>query len=685
MKGSASRSSSPASVMVWSLPDAVIEDWNLLERQFRDLRQADFDGVAPFVRCSRYTWHDLPARRALRWIGEACAREGITCWIVPDPRLVSRQLIGEIGGLEVLLFGDAARAHSFPHMEPVKDGRFRVRCALPPRHVHMLTEVAVEYVPQRLARVYAVRNSARALGPADVVDITSSSRLFYNARDRYVEAFGTFETSEEGEWSVLVFFQARTNHVDFSSREQMEAYHRLLTSLARSGVQTDGILWDEPGFTCTYGTLPYSPSHRREYRRATGRALAEELWKLVLEAEDGSHVRVRTSFYRTIRESIVRAQKGSFRRARSLWGRSVVSGMHDTWHFESADMCDMNHGSLDLWQGLASKSGGFVDLGGINALRDRSSPWYAHLAAVSVIAASLGKFSRDGCAYNNLWTVGDDAGEGWQREVMDHSVSIMGLFGTRWLAHAYGPVGTIGEEDSFLGSPPLPGYPAHSTWEGFPVWNRRLRDHCLAVEHRLPWSNLLLLYPVESMYALADPRADGAARSIFQLILELLDAHYHVDVLSPELCAAGRWGRRGFRLGNRTYDAVVFPHARVLPIHHLGLVRGAGGRLLFAFERPLMTTAGIPVRLPEYRFAPRLEDMLALLDSMDELRPVTAPLHSWVTCTETREGVVISLAPARSGQEYGGRLLYRGIPFELGVSALLRRVLYPRKGAPRPV
>jgi hypothetical protein len=460
----------------------------------------------------------------------------------------------------------------------------------------------------------------------------------------------------------------------------MEQYLKLLEGLA--GVEADAILWDEPGFTCTYGTLPFSRSHRREYARATGKALESDLWKLALEAEDGSHVPVRTTYYSGVRESIVRAQARTFRRARSVWGRSTMSGMHDTWHFESGDMCDMNHGSLDLWRGLVAKSGGFVDLGGIDALREVASPRYVHLAAMSVIAASLGKFSRDGVAYNNLWTVGDDGGEGWQSQVMDHCVSIMGLFGTRWLAHAYGPVGTIGEEESFLGSPPLPGYPAHSTWAGFPAWNRRLNDHCRAVHHRLPWSNLLVVYPVESMYAWADERADRASQSIFRLILELLDAHYHVDVLSPELCWEGSWGKRGFRLGNRQYDAMVYPHARVLPTNHASLVCRGAGRLLFALDRPVMTAGGDPVRLPEYRFAPQVEDVLAFLSSMEELRPVRAPARSWVTCTETDDGTVVSIAPARCGQSYGGRLLYRGHPFELSPGTALRRVLFPRRGAP---
>ena len=683
MSPAPSRSFPRASLMVWSLPDEVLEDQAKLEQQFAELVRAGFDGVAAFVRCSRYSWNDAPARAALAWISRVCRRAGLDCWIVPDPRLVSRLLIGDAEGLEVLLFGDAARATTVPHSVPVEDGRYSVRCSLPPRHVHMLTEAAVEFLPLRLARVYGVRRSGEPLRPEDVVDLTATSHLFYNARDRYVEAFGRVPDVGGGAWKVVAFFHVRTNHVDFSSSRQMTQYEDLLAGLARAGVTPSGVLWDEPGFTCTYGTLPFSPAHRRAYRRATGTPLEAELWKLAFDAQDGSHVRARCSFYRIVRESIVRAQSRMHRHARALWGRTTVTGMHDTWHFESADMCDMNHGSLDLWAGLKSKSAGFVDLGGINALRDPSSQWYAHLAAMNTMAASLGKFSSDRHAYNNLWTVGDDGGAGWQREAMDHCVSAMGLFGLRWLAHAYGPVGTIGQERSFLGSPPLPGYPDHSTWPGFPEWNRRLRDQCATLEDRLPRSNLLLLFPVETLYALADSRADRLAQVVFQLILALLDVGFHLDVLSPRYAARGRWGKTGFILEDQRYEAIVYPHARVVPENYGPLVRGSGRRLLIAFDHPRVCERGRAVRLPEYRLARHKEEVVAVLESFTRLRPVSAPERSWTTWTETSAGVVVSVTPARCGQRIGGRLLYRGHAAEIPSTTALTRVLFPPQGDPR--
>ncbi len=93
MKISAPHRRPPASILVWTLPDSVIEEPPLLEKQFHEIRQAGFGGVAPFVRCSRYTWNDPPARKTLRAIGALCKEYGMQNWIGPDPRFVSRELI----------------------------------------------------------------------------------------------------------------------------------------------------------------------------------------------------------------------------------------------------------------------------------------------------------------------------------------------------------------------------------------------------------------------------------------------------------------------------------------------------------------------------------------------------------------------------------------------------------------
>src|SRR5512143_873246 len=315
------RRTAPDTLMVWTLTDDVIERHDLLTRQFEEIRAKGFGGVATYVRCSRYTWDDLPARKALSAIGRLCRKTGMAHWTGPDPRFVSRSLIARSEGLTVLLFGERSRADVLPHLVPATEGRFSVRCELSPRHVHTLNEVAIEYEPIGIVRVYAVRLTEGEETPSEVLDITRNARFFYNARDRYIEAFGTFPGQRRGPWKVLAFFAARTNHADYSSGRQMRRYFELLRHLLKPRCAVDGLMWDEPGFTCTYGTLPFSPAIRNSYARRNRRAVEKDLWKLALDAPDHTHIRVRTSFYRAIQESLTGATRLATRQARRLWGK----------------------------------------------------------------------------------------------------------------------------------------------------------------------------------------------------------------------------------------------------------------------------------------------------------------------------------------------------------------------------
>jgi hypothetical protein len=680
MKTRPLNTNTPAVTMVWSVTDAVIESPDVLVTQFHDIRSGGFGGIAVYVRCSRYSWHDPAGRRALQHIGKLCRKFHMAYWIGPDPRFVSRQLIGKGEGLEVLMFGDSPRAEHFPNLVDVTEGEFSVRCRLTPRHVHTLTEVAITYHPTGIERSYAVKFAEEGTAPVAVKDITRITSCFYNARDGYVEGFGKLPRNEG--WKVLVFFRAITNHVDYSDPEQMAAYLKMLNDLRRNEIGAGGIMWDEAGYTCTYGTLPYSPKIRRTFATASGEQLAPALWKLIFRAGDESHIRVRNAYYRAVQGTLNKANASMTRHVLRTWGKETVSGIHDTWHFESADMNDMNHGSLDLWAGGRSKTGGFVDLGDVGKLHDPQSPWYANLAAMSLTAASLGRVSAGKFAYNNLWTVGDDGGAGWQTSVMEHCVNCMALFGTRWLAHAYGPVGTIGQERTFLGSPPLPGYPDHSTWPKFPAWCRKLEEHFTAVEWQLPESNILLVYPVESMFAEAGPGADRIAASVFSLMLELVDHHYQVDVRSASALRGGKWKDNAFVLDGNRYAAVLMPYPEVCSPELLAVIRNGGHRVVMVGNAPWRMSDGKLMPFSSWTVSPDNATALAHLEQISHVRLFTPPAQSWATVTRITNGHMVTLVPARAGLTYSGDLVFGKETVKIPATSGLIRIFFPTGGAP---
>jgi hypothetical protein len=266
---------------------------------------------------------------------------------------------------------------------------------------------------------------------------------------------------------------------------------------------------------------------------------------------------------------------------------------------------------------------------------------------------------------------------------MDHCVKIMALFGTHWLAHAYGPVGTIGQERSFLGSPPLPGYPQHSTWKEFPRWNQYCALQETFTGGKLPEANLLVVYPVETLYAHAGPGADAIARRTFELLLALLDHHYHVDVLAPADVESGRWRRSRFECPAGRYDVVLLPFPEVVTPKMVRTLGRKNDRVLCSFAGPERTERGTTLNGPAWRISQAIEGVLEYLAQFPELRPVSAPTGTWVTWTAHTEGAMVTLAPARCCATYVGTVRWAGASADVHQNAGLTRILFPPSGSPR--
>jgi hypothetical protein len=670
----------PATTMMWTITDHVIEDEKELERQFNDIRRAGFGGVAAFVRCSRYRWDQPAAIKACHRISELCRHHDIQFWAVPDPRFLSRQLSASSTGLPLLFFGDAVQAQKVPHTSVVEKNKFSIRCRLQPRHSHMIHEVAIAFTPAGVAAVYAIPSTKSRFLPEEIIDITNDAQFFYNAQDGYMEAFGFFNPPDQRSWKVIAFFRAFACHVNFADPVHMKAYLQKLESFCKAIGNADLIMWDEPGYTCVYGALPFSFGLQKEYELAGGAPLTTHLWKLALESEDGSHIEVRNRYYRIIQDSVNRAQLAAWKKAISIWGPQTSCGIHDTWHFESADMADMNHGSMDLWKAQRTKNGGFVDMGAINYLISPHSSYYANLASMLVICKSLGVFSRDKYAYNNLWTIGEDELPGEQKSVMNHCVNAMALFGNRWFAHIYGPVGTIGEEEQFLGSPQMPGYPHHSTWAGFPEWNQCLTEHMIAVDNQLPMSNILIIFPCETLYALADSRANAIAQDVFRFVLTLVDQHYQFDIISSAEFIKGKWQGDQFVVQDKFYKVVLFPFAGIVQAKVAELTRKKD-RILSVFQRTEKSSENLSVSALTDHHATDTSEALKWLSKIPDLRPVEAPGDSWVTITQVSQSYKISLMPSRHGLTYGGRLVFKDQVLTLEEQKGLCRISVLENGA----
>ncbi|MEM2914832.1 MAG: hypothetical protein QXH91_05475, partial [Candidatus Bathyarchaeia archaeon] len=680
------RASKGAAIMYYVLTDNAIEKPEVIKAQLKKLASAGFAGVLCAIRASRYGLEDHLVIQAVKEASQICHNHRMEFWFLLDPRLPSRYNNQHFGkGLEIVTCADAVWPKTSSNIQPIHEGRFNVRFHIEPRQTWTLQDVAITYIPRGLERVFAFPRSLTEYASEQIIDITDQTRFFFNARDNYVEAFGSFDPPHNKSWSVLTFFRFETNYFDYSDPKHFSHYSKLVKLYADSGVELDRLIWDEPGYWCLFGIYPFSSSISNHLRETSNFDLSENLWKLALPAKDRSHIYVRNSYFYHLQTTVIERQKETIRLGRQLWGKHLRSGIHHTWHFESADMADMNHGSIDPVRSLESVEAGFTDTIPINELREPDSPFYVNLAAMFVLTQSLAKFSISKEGYVNLWTSGHDDGSGFQNELMNHCVNLMLLFSVKWLAHCYGPVGLIGQEDTYLGSKYLPGYPDHSTWQDFPIWNKRLAKFERHGSRKLPTSNILVVFPVETICAIGNALANPIARDVFDLVLKLLDHHYLLDFISPTLLKHATFENGIFKLNEQKYMAVIYPHPRVLSASLLPLLESGRQKVFYGFQMPQWDTIGSTLNLEVQNYFTDSAQLLKMLALHKELRPVKAPQDTWISLIEDNDKHSVTLCSARANKTYSGMVTFREWSCDIGVRKGLTKVIFYDDAEPKIV
>jgi hypothetical protein len=650
-----SRMQLPLNSMMWALDDTAVDNASLRAKALTDIRKAGFEGVTVFVRGGRYSWADREGIAALAHITELTAAMDMTFWLAADPRMISHRLVG-IDGKRMVVSGESTVPSRVPLSARVIGGRFSARCRVRARIVHVMNEAAVTFRP------IGVYHARLVDGPNDSgVDITENARFFYNANDGYVEAFGVVPGPAAKRARVLVFFLFETNHFDYASTKQRHAYVGALHLAHARGVTPSMIVWDEPGYPCIDGCFPVlNPEHAR---LSDGESVMHDIWRLTDAPVDRDTDRFRIAYYMALQEEISEARLT----CNAMLGKAAlpfrIDGIHDTWRWESADTADRLHGSLDIWKHNQRNSAGFVDLGSVQLLKNPESDFYSNLAGICAASLGLGRQSRSGVAYNNLWTVGEQR---WQRLVLGHCIDVLALFGTRWIAHIYGPAGVLGSHRSFLGLDVTPGYPHHGTWPAMHEWNRRLKIQQESTEGVLPITDVAVVFPTETLYMLDKSQADAVFQDVFRLILFLTDHHLTVELLSQTELARSR------RTAHGRTTVIVYPRPPQSAKPESGVA---------FYARPeLLRTAGSHAR-PAAEFAASPHELLSRLRREAVKDLLTAPERTWVTRTRTSLGHVVTLIPSRCGFRYEGTLTFHGTEVDVPPHDGLCRLLFGDDGA----
>jgi hypothetical protein len=155
-----------------------------------------------------------------------------------------------------------------------------------------------------------------------------------------------------------------------------------------------------------------------------------------------------------------------------------------------------------------------------------------------------------------------------------------------------------------------------------------------------------------------------------------------VDVLATSEMHGFQW--RGSRLCRKelSYEIVVYPFPEIIDADVYRVLRQRSDRVILAFEQSYAFASGRRANFTSPRFGLTVPDLLALLGTHPELRPVLAPAGTWVTMTPCEVGMIVSVAPSRCSGTYSGRIALAGNEVNVGLTSDLRRFFFPQAGDP---
>jgi hypothetical protein len=639
--------------LVWKWGDRQIEDPRLLKC---DLEAFQSDGVSGVLAVPsadlRYDLTDRRVIRAAAQAGQWARKRSIQFWFQADPRSASQSLIARTGERTQNLFilKDFASPFRFDNlcMAPVRNGRFEIRCVYrgEPREPEAFGSL-LGFEPDGVEKAFAFRlHNGRVLSET-VRDVSSEIRMFTDVRSGAVELFGSVVCDDDEEWRVMAFPRFDTRMADPGGRENNDAVIELVESFFDAGACFDGVTLDRGGYCGDPGRLPVSLSLFNSFIAEYGYDLRNRLLGLVFPFDDWSHVPVRLQ-YRLLLTEAIHGGLCDLRAGLHGFFGNVGTGLFHGW--------DVGGGTFqsvpDPWRILYPSATGFAALDAENGLRDPVD----RLLGQMILTKGLGVFSSTRTALVRASLHADDPAR------IRYWTDLCALHSLRWIADGFDPDASGGTGRAAF-SEANARIKAVEEWTGF----------------RFPDAETLVLYPAQSLASAGPDEAAAVSDRLQRFVGRLAAAGVQMDAASSPLLLAGRLSPDGYRIGFRTYRAIVCPFPDVMEVEALERLQGLKRRnfpVIFAGSVPQVTTAGRPIPFAgEMGMDPERVDA-GILQKLGLKPPLRVPEGSMGSIIRHAGEVLLLVCATAPGRTFGGTAVWEGreIPVPRGDGLSVFRV-----------
>lgn len=664
--------------LIWPWGDSEIENPRNLRLVLDRVYEKGFAGVLVMLTGTRYELMDAKVVSSIVQASQWARSRGIPFWFQADPRHASRSLILKTGERlqNLIVFPDeygvtlpapgggkssvrreedpcirapaplqdagSAPAGGWNTGQPlvgaVKDNRFQLFYRIPAGRssVHLL-EKNIVFEPSGLERCFLFQMKDRILIRDSVRDITRLTRFFANIPESRIEIFGEVGVPQSEPWWVTAFPRFDTNLFDYAGRESNDALIAFIEALFDSGAIWNGVTWGYGGTCGEQGRFPVSLSLYNSFIADYGYDLRNVLYNLVLDADDGSHVRVREDYYNLLMETIDSAQNDFRQNLHGFFGDMEIGRWHAWGGCQgSPAVC----GSLDPWHGMDRRTVCLTCLPD-----DGYSQSEEILTGRLAMTRSLGLVSEHKKAFMAVPAQGPVE--------LDRFFEMAALFSVRCMTE-YMHDRRIMDTEKWL--------------ERFEEFNKRAAAFEVVTGYQFAETNTAVVFPVDTLIGKGFDDSECMSDATLRLIARMIRSGIQLDVLSSRMLGKGRLTSQGFSLGERNYQAIVYPYPEVVgadALEGLAILLRFGFPLFMGKDIPRMVSGG--KRIPhEFKpsFDPETGDVIPLLLEKAP-PPLSVPENAIGAWIKRKHENLVLVLPARKGDEVQGRIVLGKRSFDI--------------------
>jgi hypothetical protein len=655
--------------VLWRWGDREIENPALLRAQLEEMYDKAFTGVLATLRGTRFEFIDAKVLRTVARISQWAKKRQLEFWFQPDPRQASRSYISQTGertqNLIVTRRPEDGLIRKQVNITKILNNKFGLLFELPrPQYSPFLQESSLLFEPSGLERAFAFQMNDHVINRETVRDITGNCHFFTNVAEGYTEVFGDVSAPEDEEWWVCAFPRFDTNVFDYAGRISNDRLQGFVENLFDACSHLDGFTWGEGGngYVVTMGRFAVSLSLYNSFISEYQYDLRDHLYALLMDVDDGSHIKVRCDYYALLMDIVFGAQKYFYQMTHSFF-RGVDVGIHHTWHLDRNPSDNLVKGSLDPWRGLDQGGSIFSDISGTeNLKRDLST-----ITALLISTKSLGAFSNTKRAFLCF------RGAQYDRKGLLYWADLMGLFSIHPVTHTAADTRYHVQE---AGSRSRTG---HSAWKNFLDLNERITTIKSLTRFQFPVADTALIFPSETFMGIGSQDAEPLIHDFHRLTARLFLQGVQLDVISSSILKQGKVSPGGFQVGDRKYTHLIFPYPEILDpqiLEIISLLDKIGCSPLLGGCKPRYTTQGkrIPHVFPVI-FDPAAEDITPILEA--GVRPMISPLkHGITSVIQQGKNTLFLVCPYPFGGQASGEVVYRDTVFQVSKASQL--VIYKK-------